>query len=299
MRNYGPLFLLITFYIFIIGCERQPNAPVTAFVEGQIAHFDGVTVTVDSFNFSWYPRDNSSHPATGNVFITVLIRIHNSRNNTYEVSLQSFQLRTIEGGRSGIGPLWPPRDEGRQPTLHEEALRPDGTIVRWVTYHVSQSLFPDALTWIPVTSSVLDIPFPPDEPNVRSGRAVVFGKVTDSNNAAVSGARVEITPVFHHVDGNEPFGNCHGHARPAQLSVTNQDGWYSDTIISSLSEPLCMDVKVSPPDNMDLESVRTGGDFVVPDERRPGQELPEVRIDAVFPHSLQSLVNWNHIQEAF
>jgi hypothetical protein len=276
VRRGGFFVLFALLSKFLLNCSSSPFEPVI--VHGVTAEFENLEVSLALYNTSWYPRDAGPLPPRDTVLMTFLIHAANNSSVSRLVGPSDFRLRTLEG-TPHEGPLWNPVSVGRNPPLQAVRLAPGETTQGWLTYSVPLGSLVDELIWAPRPRVAFAIQLPPPSDSFsRIAYAVVFGQVRDSQGSPLANALLEVNIVeVPGVPGSiSTIGDCSGTLINTQESVTNQEGWYEDTLSSTAQ--LCIDVRLaSPPAN-----ARSSG-RVVPSAPHPVAELPEVRIEIVVP----------------
>lgn len=268
-------------------CENSPVAsePQSIIVEGPTARSDGLQASILKYNFSWYPRDDTTpFPGTEEVFTTFLIEVQNTTSSNRSFSDDQFGLRLLKFLHPHEGPILMVSPDGREPRLSGKSLIPGETVEGWLTFRVPRDSTEDELLWQPTGNAVYAIQIPPISKVFRYVTASVFGRVTDSFGNPVEGLRIVITPlIVPAIPGIEStVGDCTGTPGSPLETETDEAGWYQElfNVAGFAGSYLCVDVQAFPPETSNLESVRSAG-LVPPAPPLPLTEPPEVRVDLV------------------
>lgn len=251
----------------------------TGFVDGRTAYFDSVSVTLDSFNYSWFPRDDSQQPAADEFFVTVRLEIRNYSAAPRTIDPGTLWVLAVGAGVDPPSVLWSGIEIGRTPRLAGRSLTPGEVLAGWRTFPIPRTaLYIDGVEWRPRPGVSLSIPFYGGV--ARAGVGQVFGRVMDASGRAVPGARVEITKVLSSGLGDQPIGNCVGFAGSASVAETDSNGWYALMQGATHYSKACLDIRVVPPASTGLADAHLTGEmwFSV---LSVGEEPPESRIDVI------------------
>lgn len=175
-------------------CSDSPTSvnPPLIVVEGLTASFEGFDVTLDRFNLSWAPPDDTPLPSQGNVYVTVLIEARNQGNAPRMLSVEELELRILSD-ELHTGPTLAALEYGRTPVLTDMTLLPGEIVTGWLTYSVPRELLPEEILWAPTE----DIVFAIEVPWFLGGRieqALIFGTVFDASGQPLSNVSLCASP---------------------------------------------------------------------------------------------------------
>jgi len=264
--------------------EEEPQNSLIA--EGDTVSFEGLEATIERFNVGWFPLPSEglegfAFPPPDDVFMTFRIEITNLSNAPRSFSAESFSLRAIPftfgsvGGEETIVSALP---DGRIPRLADERLDPGETIQGWLTYSVPRRLDPWQILWRPRSDVTLGI----DVPFFARGRiesSLVFGRVTGPRGNPRPGVMLEISPVVTFPQNIDSLvGQCRGIPASDRRVVTDETGWYQDTISTVDGDEFCIDVRAVSGDG-EANQKRSSGTVRPGSIGNPFVEISRVRID--------------------
>jgi len=278
-------------FMVILACDDSPlegDPQNSVIAEGDTVSFEGLEATLGRFNAGWVPLPSEgfegfAFPPPDDVLMTFRIEITNLSNTPRSFSAESFSLRAIpftfgsEGGEETIMSVLP---DGRIPRLADERLDPGETIQGWLTYSVPRRLDPWQILWRPRSDVTLGI----DVPSFAQGRiesSLVFGRVTGPGGNPRPGLVLEISPVetFPGIPGVDSLvGQCRGKPASVRQVVTDDTGWYQDTISVFIGDEFCIDVRAVSDDG-EMGQTRSSGIVRMGSIGNPFAEIPRVRID--------------------
>lgn len=274
----------LLFVLLSGGCSRSPVEPEDVVVVVQnAARFEGISVELVKYNFSWYPRDDSPPPPEGFLFVTVQLIVGNESDRSRSIEAASFLWRTLAPGRPGEGPTWSSTPAGRSPRLVDGELQPGEAMEGWLTFRVPRDEYADQVVWQPRrgVKIAFDIPLSQATPRFDY-RGTIFGRVTSPAGTGVANAAIVLTLVDPSY-GDSVVGACVGAVQAASQLTTDPSGWYEAAIQLPSGSRLCVHVQVFPPEDSGLGASRISGGTLITAQPSPDREPPELRVDATLP----------------
>ncbi|HJU86151.1 MAG TPA: hypothetical protein VJ788_02140 [Gemmatimonadota bacterium] len=267
--------------LVLVACRNGPTGPdpTLVIVEGSTATYQGIDVSLQRFNLSWYPADDSPFPSEGDVFATLLVEITNRSAAPQVIGADQFALRTLSNELAlHEGPVWALYDGGRAPRVEGFTVPPREALSGWLTFEVPRGLIAEELLWTPAETLAFALEVRWWLSAVRTDESLLFGYVRDASGSPLPGMRLTITPLetVPGIPGAETtVGDCTGVLHDVLETETDAGGRYEVTVGSIHSGELCIDVH---PVGDPLHRV---SGFVSPGKPSEVAETPQLRLDLV------------------